>query len=71
MHHPRPGQPPKDELHLKYLFLAANGASNDQMQANLGISYRSLGVIKKDAVETMRAQTLPHAITIAVEANLI
>lgn len=71
MHHPRPNKAPRDEQHIQYLFLASNGASSVEMQHALGVSYRSLGILKKDAIDAMEAKTLPHAITTAIEANLI
>lgn len=68
---PRPGTSPRDELVLKFLFLSANGAANAEIQEDLGISYRALGALKKESIEMMDARTLPHAITKAIEANLI
>lgn len=68
---PRPGKPPRDEEYLHYLFLAANGASTAEMQSVLDLSYRGLGVLKKESIDAMGAKTLTQAITNAIEANFI
>jgi len=67
----RIGTPPRDELCLRYLDLQANGASPSDVQKVLNVSARSVAELKKDAILSMEAKSLPQAISIAMDANLI
>ncbi len=67
----RVGTAPRDELCLRYLDLQAHGATQSEVQQVLNVSVRSIAEIKKDAIISMDAQSLPHAISIAMDANLI
>lgn len=67
----RPGSTPRDELCLKYLELQASGASPKEVQSVMSISVRSVAELKKDAILAMDAQSLPQAISTAMDANLI
>lgn len=67
----RIGTAPRDELCLKYLDLQANGATQSEVQQVLNVSVRSVAELKKDAILSMEAKSLPHAISIAMDANLI
>jgi|GEM_PF-6208281 len=67
----RIGNPPRDEQCLRYLDLQASGASPKDVQQKLQISARSVAELKKDAILSMEAQSLPQAISKAMDANLI
>lgn len=67
----RKGNPPRDELHLRYLDLQANGAPPNQAQMSLGLSARSIAELKKDAIAEIGANGLPDAISAAMVANRI
>ena len=67
----RIGTAPRDEQCLRYLDLQANGASSKDVQQTLGISARSIAELKKDAILSMEANSLPQAISKAMDANLI
>lgn len=67
----RVGTPPRDEQCLRYLDLQANGASAKDVQQVMQISVRSIAELKKDAILSMEAQSLPQAISKAMDAKLI
>lgn len=67
----RTGTPPRDEQCLRYLDLQAGGASPAEVQSVLGVSGRSIAELKKDAILSMDARSLPQAISTAMNANLI
>jgi len=67
----RIGNTPRDEQCLRYLDLQANGASASDVQQLLQISSRSIAELKKDAILSMEAKSLPQAISKAMDANLI
>ncbi len=67
----RAGTPPRDEQCLRYLDLQAGGASPVEVQSILGVSGRSVAELKKDAILSMDARSLPQAISTAMNANLI
>lgn len=67
----RIGTAPRDELCLKYLDLQASGASAKDVQQVLQISARSVAELKKDAILSVDARSLPEAISTAMDANLI
>ena len=67
----RIGTPPRDEQCLRYLDLQANGATAKDVQSKLQISARSVAELKKDAILSMEAQSLPQAISKAMDATLI
>ncbi len=67
----RGGNPPRDEQCLRYLDLQASGASTKEVQDVLQISARSVAELKKDAIASMKAVSLPHAISTAMDANMI
>ncbi len=67
----RVGNTPRDELCLRYLDLQASGASPKDVQSVLNVSARSVAELKKDAIHSMEAHSLPQAISTAMDANLI
>ena len=67
----RIGTTPRDEQCLRYLELQASGASPADVQSVLQVSARSVAELKKDAILAMEAETLPQAISKAMDANLI
>ncbi len=67
----RIGTTPRDEQCLRYLELQASGASPSDVQSLLQVSARSVAELKKDAILAMEADTLPQAISKAMDANLI
>lgn len=68
---PRKNEPPEDETNLRYLDLVSNGATQQELQAALGLSSRAIATVKKRAIEALNCRTLPHAVATAITANLI